>query len=129
MNTETENNPTPGPEECWSVDEENFNARTLGELIENHDLEVGSMVFRADAVRPSAKELISATDVIDTMGERAYDIAGEYGEDYPDVTDEAANELDDLLAAWIAKHAAPTFWTVRNVQPHTITADDLEGQP
>lgn len=126
MNAQTENNATPAAEECWSVDEENFNARTLDDLIGNHDLEVGAVVFRAEAMHPAPKELIDVDDIIETMGERAYDIAGEYGEDYPSVSKEAKQELSDFLAAWIAKHAAPTFYTVKNVQRYTITQADLE---
>jgi uncharacterized membrane protein YvbJ len=125
MNTQTENKSASAAEECWSVDEENFNARTLGDLIDNHELEVGAVVFRAEAIHPEPKELIDVEDIIETMGERAYDIAGEHGEDYPNVSDEAAQELTEFLATWIAKHAAPTFYTVTNVQRYTITADDL----
>lgn len=126
MNTQPENKAAPGAEECWSVDEENFNARTLGDLIDNHDLEVGAVVFRAEAIHPEPKELIDVEDIIETMGERAYDIAGEHAEDYPDVSEAAEQELTDFLAAWIAKHVAPTFYTVKNVQRYTIIEADLE---
>ncbi|MYM81138.1 hypothetical protein GTP44_04085 [Duganella sp. FT50W] len=125
MNSQTENKTLPAAEECWSVDEENFNARSLGDLIDSHELEVGAVVFRAEAIHPEPKELIDAEDIIETMGERAYDIAGEYGEDYPNVSDEALQELSDFLVAWVSKHAAPTFYTVNNVQRYTITVDDL----
>lgn len=126
MNAQAEQKAVPPPEECWSVDEENFNARTLDELIENHDLTAGVVVFRAEAKHPSAAQLINIEDIAETMSERAYDIAGEYGEDYPDISKEAEQELTDFLAAWIAKHAAPTFYTVDNVQRYTITEADLE---
>ncbi|SDF79586.1 MULTISPECIES: hypothetical protein [unclassified Duganella] len=125
MNAQTENNAAPTAEECWSVDEENFNARTLDDLIGNHDLEVGAVVFRAEAMHPEPKELIDVDDIIETMGERAYDIAGEYGEDYPDVSTNAVQELSEFLAGWITKHAPPTFYTVKNVQRYTVTEADV----
>lgn len=125
MNTQPENKGVPAAEECWSVDEENFNARTLDDLIDNHDLKAGAVVFRAEAAHPSPKELIDVDDIIETMGERAYDIAGEYGEDYPDVSTEAVRELSDFLTAWVAKHAPPSFYTVQNVQSYTITEADI----
>lgn len=125
MNTQTENNAPPAAEECWSIDEENFNARTLCELIDNHDLAAGTVVFRAEALHPAAKELIDVEDIVETMGDRAYDIAGEYAERYPDISKEAEQELTNFLAGWIAKHAAPTFYTVKNVQPYTITEADV----
>lgn len=125
MNTQTENKGVPAAEECWSVDEENFNARTLDDLIDNHDLEPGAVVFRAEAAHPAPEELINVENILETMGEHAYDIAGEYGEDYPDVSNEAVKELSDFLVAWVSRHAAPTFYTVRNVQPYTITEADI----
>jgi len=125
VNSQTENKAAPAAEECWSVDEENFNARSLDELIENHELEVGAVVFRAEAAHPGPEELIDFENIIETMGERAYDIAGEYGEGYPNVSTEAAQELKDFLVAWVTEHAPPTFYTVNNVERYTITADDL----
>jgi hypothetical protein len=125
MNATIENKAMPAAEECWSVDEENYNARTLDELIDNHELAAGAVVFRGEASHPAAKELIDVEVILETMGERAYDIAGEYGEDYPNVSDEAVQELSDFLVTWVSKHAAPTFYTVNNVQPYTITDADI----
>ncbi len=125
MNTQTEQKAALAAEECWSVDEENFKARTLCELIDNHDLAAGTVVFRAEALHPAAKELIDVEDIVETMSDRAYNIAGEYAEGYPDISKDAAQELTDFLAGWIAKHAAPTFYTVKNVQHYTITEADV----
>lgn len=49
-------------------------------------------------------------DLLERMGETAYDEAGEVAEDYPDVTNEARIELEGLLRGWVEKHALPTFW-------------------
>jgi len=113
--------------ECWSFDKEDFRYRTLGDLIDSHDLDLkpGDTVWLADAVRPELSRFIDADDVMTTMGERAYDIAGEHAEGYPDVTKDAERELEALLAGWISKHCAPTFWTVENVRPYRLSNDDF----
>ena len=49
-------------------------------------------------------------DLLERMGETAYDEAGEVAEDYPDVTNEARIELEGLLRGWVEKYARPTFW-------------------
>lgn len=125
MNTEN-TAAAPAPQECWSADEEDFNSTSLGALLDNNDhLVVGSTVWSGEAAKPELSELCSAQDVIETMADRASDIAGEHADDYPDVSAEAKAKLDALLCAWIAEHCPPSFYTVTNVQPHTLTADDF----
>jgi len=46
------------------------------------------------------------------LGERAYDDVGEFAGNWPDVPDEARQELDALLSAWISKHCPATFYRV-----------------
>lgn len=113
-------------DECWSADEELFNADSFGELLDMNDhLEVGNIVWCGTKVRPGTKELCDADDIIDMIGNRASDIGGEWADDYPDVSKEASSELDEFLAAWITKHCPPAFWTVKNVTQRIITAEDL----
>jgi hypothetical protein len=82
-------------------------------------------VFFGDVVDVNLKRLCNVDDVLEMMGERAYDECGESAENYPDVTKEAREELDALLMAWMEKHAKPTFYRVVNVRPYTLTAEDL----
>jgi hypothetical protein len=49
-------------------------------------------------------------DLLEGMGERAGDEAGEVAEDYPGVTNEARVELEGLIRGWIERHAKPGFW-------------------
>ena len=112
---------------CWSVDNEDFNNLTLGDLLDDHeDLKVGDTVYVGDATIPRASQLCDSSDVIEMMGDRASDIGGEYADDYPDVSSEAKAELDEFLAKWIGKHARPTFYTASNFRPYVLSADDFE---
>jgi hypothetical protein len=115
--------------ECWSHNEEDFSAKSLGELIDTHELQPGATVWAGEAVHPEPSSLFSTDWVIENMGEAAYDIAGEHGgEDYPNVSDEQVAELEALVVGWITKCAPPTFWTVKNVRPYVLTAEDCEDQ-
>jgi len=115
--------------ECWSHNEEDFNARSLDELIHDHDLQPGATVWVGEAVHPEPKSLFNTDWLIESMGEAAYDIGGEHaGEDYPNVSDEQVAELEALIVGWIAKCAPPNFWTVKNVRAHVLTAEDCGAQ-
>lgn len=119
----------PSTEECWSANEEDYNSTSLGELLDRNDhLVVGDTVWRAEATAPGARELFDANDAMEMMRDRACDIAGEYGDDYPNVSDHDVAELNALIVAWIDRNAPPSFYTVTNPQPYILTADDLDPQ-
>jgi hypothetical protein len=113
-------------DEYWSRDEEHFSYETLGELLDcNDDLEVGDTVYTGNGITPDPAEWVDADDVIEQLACRAYDESGEFAEDYPEVSEEAKAELDELLAAWARKHCTPTFYLINNVREYEITAEDL----
>lgn len=111
--------------ECWSDDEENFCFDSLGELIGNCELEIGQIVYKADAITPYVSRLVDSDDIVTMLNKRACDEFGEYAEDFPNVADEALKELDAFLQQWIKKNCIPTFWQVNNVVEYVITSEDL----
>ncbi len=125
---ERANSDGPAKGECWSIDDENYNAHSLGELLDSHDyLKVGQDVFVADAIPATPETLVDADDIVEMFAERAYDEYGECAQDWPEVTEEAKVELDALLQAWAEKHCKALFWRVENSRAYTLTADDLSG--
>lgn len=115
-------------EEVWSVDEEGFSCSSLGELIDNNAdiLTIGRTVYAGTADRPTMRQLCDADDIIEMMSERAYEIAGEYADGFPDVDQEAKDGLNALLAAWMEKHCSYiNFYAVSNIREYVLTADDL----
>ncbi|CAK0530542.1 gp45 [Burkholderia pseudomallei] len=113
----------------WSKDSEFFSCDALDELLDMHDeLAVGDVVFYGDVAPIPTERLCDADDVIDMIGDRAYDEVGEAADGYPDIAPEAKAELETLLSGWIEKHAKPTFYSVVNVSEHVITAADVEGR-
>lgn len=129
MTNQTERNSTADVRITWSKDSEFFTCDGLDELLDMHDdLSVGDVVFYGDAAPIPTKHLCDANDVIDMIGDRAYDEVGEAADGYPDISPEAKVELEALIAGWIEKHAKPTFYSVINVREYTITAADMEGR-
>jgi len=122
--------PVPAaPKQCWSLNDEGFSHDSLSELLENYpDLKAGAQVFTGMAVYPALSRLIDSDDVIDQMGDRAYDIAGEYADGYPDMSAEDKAELDSLLEGWIKKACSPDFYEVRDVHTYVITEQDIAAQ-
>lgn len=117
------------PCQCWSANEEDYNSDSLAQLLDSHPhLTVGSVVWRGEPCRPGASELFDADDAMEMMRDRACDIAGEHADDYPNVSTEDVAELNSLIIGWIDSKAAPTFYTVKNVQPYTLTATDVGQQ-
>ncbi|ARL58122.1 hypothetical protein [Burkholderia pseudomallei] len=113
----------------WSKNNEFFSCDALDELLDMHDeLAVGDVVFYGDVAPIPTERLCDADDVIDMIGERAYDEVGEAADGYPDIAPEAKAELETLLSCWIEKHAKPTFYSVVNVREHVITEADVEGR-
>jgi hypothetical protein len=72
------NQVVPESIECWSRDEEDFNARSLDELLNCHDdLKLGDTVWVGEAVHPDPARLVNEDSIIENIGEAAYDIGGE----------------------------------------------------
>lgn len=112
-----------------SKDNEFFSCDALDELLDMHDeLAVGDVVFYGDVEPIPIVRLCDANDVIDMIGDRAYDEVGEAADGYPDIAPGAKAELETLLSGWIEKHAKPTFYSVVNVSEYVITAADVEGR-
>lgn len=111
----------------WSADGETYNYDSLSELLDcNDDIEAGRVVYFGEASRPGTT-WIDADDVIEMIGERAYDVGGESAECFPEVSPEAIVELSQLLVVWQAKHCQPTFWTIPNSQQYVVTEADMAG--
>jgi hypothetical protein len=111
---------------CWSTDNETFNYESLDDLLASNDeLVAGDTIYVGEPIGPSTTQLCDAEDVLDVMRDRAYDLAGEHADGYPDVTEEAEDELNALLEAWMNKHCLPHFYTVRDVRPYILTEEDV----
>lgn len=122
---------------AWSIDEELFNLSSKEEAIDSlfcndtDDL-VGRTIYFGKAIAPDVSCLVDADDIIEMLGERAYDNYGEWAESFPDLSkndikDKAAiDSLNAYLKAWITENCPVNFWQVENVQKYAITQEDAD---
>lgn len=118
---------------AWSISDEDWfgDCRSLEELIDYHGIdafEVGQIVYCGDIAPCRDTGWIDADDLIEMIGERAYDEAGEAAEDFPNVSKEAKQELADFLDRWQRTNCKPTFYSVEKVRTHAITEADLAAK-
>lgn len=100
----------------YALDGENFIFESEEEVVEEAQ-EEGYSTYSKGVVKPILPHhLIDANDVIEMIGERAWDIAGEWADDFPDVTKEAKGELEQFLHQWVEKHCTPSFYLVEEVE-------------
>jgi hypothetical protein len=118
-------------EQTWSLDGEYFAYDSLEELLDNYGdaISYGSTVYVGDKVDASKDtlRLVDADDIIDMMSERAWDNFGECAEDYPIVSEEARQELNDMLKGWTEKHCKPSFYWIKNVREYVVTEEDVKN--
>ncbi|PVX86431.1 hypothetical protein [Paraburkholderia unamae] len=125
MDTKQQTAPAAQPEVVWSADLELFNFDSLGELLDSDDFEVGQTVFFGEKAAVNPTHWVDVDIVLDALCDRAFDQVGEAASDYPDVSQEARDELETVLGAWVAKHAQPTFYAVKKITEYTITQEDI----
>ena len=87
----------------------------------------GDVVEIGPKIPHKASDFYSIDDILENMGERAYDECGECAEDFPDLSKEESAELDKLISDYLEAHALCTFWTVEKITKHEITAEEIAG--
>jgi hypothetical protein len=121
------------PETCWGYAEHDEAERISGRCASRDEaiveaftehVDLGEMWIYSGAEVDPFTLVPHATEIVELMGERASDNCGEVAEDWPDVSDEAKKELNDLLAAWVRKNAPARFW-MADGKPERVTRNDL----
>ena len=112
----------------WAHNGEDFSHDSLEDAIEAYgdtdELVVGRTFYYAEVVERHTS-WVDADDIIELIGERAYDVGGEHADDFPNVPEQAKRDLAEFLEGWQATHCVPNFWSVRNEKEYTLTAADL----
>lgn len=106
----------------YSVNGYDFNYEELCDMCDE-ELFIGDTIYSGTAKKPTPSDLIYHQPVIDYIVNTACDIAGEYAEYIEDsITDEAKQELDELLEFWVTKHVNIKFYEV--IDTKEIIIDD-----
>lgn len=113
-------------DKVYSLDEEYFRNEGLYELIADHDLQDGDVVYVGDASHVNPLDLFDANDLVDHLADRMYDNVGECSDGWPFVDKDVLAEVNKDLEALIEKHFPNNFYKVLNVQEYCITKGDME---
>ena len=132
-------------EYSYSFNEENFYgpfesreaalAEAMSELTcqDHFDPEQAEHFVYTGMDEPHTPTLPGVEWLVENLQEMAYDAIGEAAEDWlEDVTNEEEEDLQDMVMEavnkWLEKHKKqPTFFTVTEVETHTVKTSDLEG--
>lgn len=114
-------------EKCYSINEEDYCYGEMHEALtaleDNDGLVVGAVFHEGDSHKGRPSHYFDIDRALEDMGERAYDMCGEWAEDFPDVSAAKVKELEKLIADWLDANVAVNFYTVENVRPITVTEE------
>ena len=120
-------------QKCYSLNDEDFNTAELGDLFDElegrDELTVGRVYYEADCHTPSTDNVLDVDSILETADEQMYDLIGEvYDCAFSEASQDARDELKDLLNAWAAKHVSlERYWVIdgksRELQ---VTEEDVK---
>jgi hypothetical protein len=112
--------------EYWEIDWDTFLDILMDRIgAEDEQGLIGAEYYEGDQVPVTTGELVDIDAVLDIIGETAWDVIGEYADDYPKFTDEEKAELKKLIVGFLDKKGRPDYFHVENAVKKTITAEDL----
>lgn len=113
-----------GPKEhCddWSND-------SLACYVGDRELVAGTVIYRGTTHHATPSSFLpDIDDVINHMANQAHDHS-EYADHFPDLTKEQQAELENMMEpmrAWVDRHCEVKFYEVRNIEPYTVTPEDV----
>jgi transcriptional regulator with XRE-family HTH domain len=116
--------------EYWVIDWGELLDLLMGKLRSKNiqDL-IGAEYFEGDQVPVNTSEMVDVDPLIDSINENAMDEVGEYAEDYPNLTKDDREELNDLIVSFLDKKHPVRFFNVIEFCNKKITLEDLEVAP
>ncbi|WP_395503073.1 hypothetical protein [Ectopseudomonas mendocina] len=119
--------------EIWSANGEDWhNYLSLDELIQETDCDLvkisaGDEVFIGTKAYPDPASFVDIHDVLTCMYENAINSDhAEWVDRWPSPSDEAKQELSDLLESWARKHCSTDFYLIDSVRTYAVTEADIE---
>jgi hypothetical protein len=122
-------------DKAYSVDGEKFFEREelIDWLMGKHHIKnrqelVGLEYHEGDKTYADVRSLIDIDSIINIMSENAWEIGGEWAEDWPDLSEEEKSELENLIVDFLKKKSPVNFFRVENIVRKIMTADDIKEQ-
>ena len=120
----------------FSNDEETFNYDSVDEAVEaliseSSDIKVGDFVSVYSGESESVSVKAYVPDVMELIGEMAYDDMGEFADSFPDSSREVDKEIQDAVESLVAdlfdKHKLnPSFYKVKNQKCIEVRIDNVD---
>jgi hypothetical protein len=86
---------------------------------------IGAEYFEGDQVPVTTDQLVDIDAALDMINETAWEIMGEHGEDYPNLSDKDKAELKGIIVSFLDKKDPRGYFKVEDYVKKTITAEDL----
>ncbi|MNL07847.1 hypothetical protein D3C87_1285420 [compost metagenome] len=118
--------------DSYSLNGEDFQEGCASEALQALDddgrLTLGAEYRLGVSQKPAPADFFDADHLIEQMQERAYDMGGEFAEDYlTELTDEQVLDLGRVVKAWLSSvNPRVTFFTVKEIQTFKITLEDID---
>ena len=120
----------------YSSNEETFNYDSIDEAVEdlienNSDIKVGDCVRVYSGESESVDVKHYVPNIIEHMGEIAYDDMGEFADDFPDCTQDVdqqiQNEVEILIERLFEKHKLmPSFYKIKNQKTIEVCINNVD---
>ena len=107
----------------YSLNKEDFIFEELCDMCDE-EINIGDTIYSGVGSTPTALDLINSADVLDIIERKSWDIAREFSENViSEITDEAKQELDNLIEAWVNKHIVINFYEIFDIKEITVTEE------
>jgi hypothetical protein len=112
----------------YCTDDENYEYTSIQDLYINRivDPVVGDIFFEAIAVKRMPSDYFSISGLFESMYERAYEDGGEFTYDFPDVTQEKCDGLNEYIKNWFNENSIVSFYCVTDSKEIIWTKDMID---
>ena len=118
-------------EKCWSLNGEDFfdDWCRLVEELEQEELGVCTEYFEGDKVDVRISDYVNIHGIVSMLeqfDDWVYEDVGEVADcDFYNVSQDAKEELQELIQQWAEKHVNLPYWKVQNVVKKVVMKEDL----
>jgi len=116
----------------YSANGEDFCSQDISGCIDSIEINIGQTItlWEGEEYKPEAADFLPRS-ILEQMCENAYELHGEYSEDWPDCN-ASESSLDEYLIKatndWADKHnQQPCFYGVKNLKMFKIRITSLDG--
>jgi hypothetical protein len=114
-------------DKVYSRNEENY--YELGDLIDmlesDGELVPGTVIYEGEQVQRTASFFMHGVvdSIAEGLADQAWEEAGEFAEDWPELPLDKKLELGELIGKWLDANVPVTFWTVKNARQIELTEE------